>query len=113
MKLTYHQKGDYLFPDLTITEEETKIGKYGMLRETFLKEHRRGWYQSLLLSGKLNQHLEETEKAARERIETIMEGLLESHPAPDKKADPMAWTAHMNGLIAMAEETILTELIYR
>ena len=113
MKLTYHQKGDYLFPDLTITEEETEIGKYGMLRETFLKEHRRGWYQSLLLSGKLNQHLEETERTARKRLETIMEGLLESYPAPEKKADPMAWTAHMNGLMAMAEESILTEVVYR
>lgn len=113
MKLTYYQKGDYLFPDLTITEEETETGKYGMLRETFLKEHRRGWYQSLLLSGKLNRHLKETEKAARERMETIMKGLLESHPAPDKKVDPMAWTAHMNGLMAMAEEIILAELVYR
>ena len=112
MKLTYHQKGDYLFPDLTITEEDVEIGKYGMLRETFLKEHRRGWYQSLLLSRKLNQHLEETEKAARERMEVIVEGLLEKHPAPDKKADPMAWTAYMNAIVAMAEEVVLRDLVY-
>ena len=31
---------------------------------------------------------------------------------PDKEADPMAWTAHMNALMATAEESILTELVY-
>ena len=38
MELTYHRKGDYLFPNLTVEEEEVTIGKYGMLRRTFLKE---------------------------------------------------------------------------
>ena len=41
MELTYHRKGDYLFPNLTIQETEVQIGKYGMLRRTFLKEHRK------------------------------------------------------------------------
>ena len=37
MELTYHRKGDYLFPNLTIQETEAQIGKYGMLRRTFFK----------------------------------------------------------------------------
>ena len=41
-----------------------------------------------------------------------LEKLLEKNPAPDKEADPMAWTAHMNALMATAEESILTELVY-
>ena len=36
----------------------------------------------------------------------------EEPSAPDKEADPMAWTAHMNALMATAEESILTELVY-
>ena len=32
MELTYHRKGDYLFPNLIIKEETVAIGKYGMLR---------------------------------------------------------------------------------
>ena len=66
MELTYHCKGDYLFPNLTVEEEEVKIGKYGMLRRTFLKEHKNSLYQSLFLTGKLNSHLEQIEKAAQE-----------------------------------------------
>ena len=40
MELTYYRKGDYLFPNLTIESSENPIGKYGMLRRTFLKEHK-------------------------------------------------------------------------
>ena len=112
MELTYHRKGDYLFPNLTVEEEEVTIGKYGMLRRTFLKEHKNSLYQSLFLTGKLNSHLAEIEKAAQERMDSQMEKLLKNHPAPDKEADPMAWTAHMNALMATAEESILTELVY-
>ena len=112
MELTYHRKGDYLFPNLTIEEPQVTIGKYGMLRRTFLKENRKGWYQSMMLSGKLDKHLLEIEKAAMERMETLMEALLQKYPAPDKEKDQMAWTAHMNGLTAMAEESILKELVY-
>ncbi|MCI5509577.1 MAG: TnpV protein [Eubacterium sp.] len=112
MELTYHRKGDYLFPNLTIENEEVTIGKYGMLRRTFLKENRKNWYQSMLLSGKLNRHLMEIEKAAQERMEILMDGLLTTYPAPDKEVDQIKWTAHMNMLREMAEETILTELVY-
>ncbi|WP_319017106.1 MULTISPECIES: TnpV protein [Clostridia] len=112
MELTYHRKGDYLFPNLTIQETEVQIGKYGMLRRTFLKEHKNSLYQSLLLTGKLNSHLEEIEKTAQKRLEVQMAKLLEKNPAPSKEENPMAWTAHMNSLTATAEESILTELVY-
>ena len=40
-ELTYTQVGDYLIPDLMMDGEEEMeempLGKYGMLRETFLK----------------------------------------------------------------------------
>ena len=101
-----------MFPNLTIQETEAQIGKYGMLRRTFLKEHKNSLYQSLLLTGKLNRHLEEIEKTAQKRLEVQMEKLLEKNPAPSKEENPMAWTAHMNSLMATAEESILTELVY-
>ena len=112
MELTYHRKGEYLFPNLTVQEEPVQRGKYGMLRRTYLKENKQNWYQSMLLTGKLNRHLLEIEKAAEERMDVLMAGLLKQYPAPDKEKDQLAWTAHMNSLQAMAEETILTELVY-
>ena len=111
--LLYRQAGDYLIPELTIEKPPTVLlGKYGMMRRTYLKQHRGGTYQSLLLSDQLNEHLQEIEQTAQERIELLMNQLLENKPAPEKKKDPIGWAAHMNMLHQMAEETVLSELIY-
>nr|WP_243140746.1 TnpV protein [Dehalobacter restrictus] len=112
MELTYTQQGDYLIPDLTLPEEVTPIGKYGMLRKTYLKNHRKGLYASLMLSGRLNSHLAEIDRTAKERIEQIMAKLLQSSPVPDKATDPLGWTGHINSLRHSAVETVLAELIY-
>ena len=41
MELTYTQCGDYLIPDLVLSDtKEYHIGKYGRLRRAYLKEHR-------------------------------------------------------------------------
>ena len=83
-----------------------------MLRRSFLKENRSNWYQSMMLTGKLERHLDEIEKTAQERMEILVAGLQQEHPAPDKEADPLAWTAHMNMLTAMAEECVMLSLIH-
>lgn len=113
MKLTYTQTGDYLIPNLMLSEEAQEIPrKYGMLRKTYLKTHRGGTYQALLLSGKLNQHLLEIDRTANSRMEQIMGQLLQANPAPDKAADQMGWVQHMNTLTQQAEESVLQELVY-
>ena len=112
MELTYYRKGDYLFPNLAVQDEPQIIGKYGMLRRTYLKENRKNWYQSMLMSGRLNQHLAQIEEAAESRVETLLDSLNEKFPAPSKEKDPLAWVAHQNNLTAMAEEIVLKELVY-
>ena len=113
MELTYHRKGDYLFPNLVIESEATEvIGKYGLLRKSFLKEHKTNWYKSMLLTGKLDRHLAEIDKAAQERLDLIVNQMLLTNPAPDKETNQMGWAAHMNSLTAMAEEIVLKELVY-
>ena len=112
MELTYYRKGDYLFPNLAVKDEPQTIGKYGMLRRTYLKENRKNWYQSMLMSGRLNQHLAQIEEAAESRVETLLDSLNEKFPAPNKEKDPLAWAAHQNSLTAMAEEIVLKELVY-
>ena len=55
-QLTYTKVGDYYLPDLALDGEdeleEMPLGKYGMLRETFLKENHPGTYTSMLLTGR-------------------------------------------------------------
>ena len=47
MELTYTKCGDYYIPDLALDgdAEDRPLGKYGRLRETFLREHHHGTYQ--------------------------------------------------------------------
>ena len=38
--MTYIQNGDYLIPDLKLSQQPEKpLGKYGRMRKTYLKEH--------------------------------------------------------------------------
>ena len=114
MEVTYTRKGDYLFPNLTISGEPAQYGKYGMLRRTFLKENKKNWYQSMLLTGKLDRHLQEIDRAADAQMEQISAqmALQEGVDEKLKAADPMAWVQRMNNIRSRAEETVLRELVY-
>ena len=113
-EITYQQNGDYLIPNLTISQTERPIGKYGRMRRTCLQENRPILWSSLTVSGKLFPHLLEIEDAANSRLEQMMPALMEHNGVTEqlKAADPMKWVGLMNNLKAQVEETILTELIY-
>ena len=115
MEITSSQCGDYLIPDLILSEEEQQpIGKYGRMRKRYLKEHRPVIYSNLLLSGKLNQHLAEIDQACLNRIELITQQMKVQEGVTEalKAADQMAWVAHMNSIQNRAEEIVLSELVY-
>ena len=113
-ELTYTQSGDYLIPDLNLSETEQPIGKYGRLRKTYLQEHRPVLWNRLILSEKLYPHLLEIEQAAQSRLSMMMPELMKSAGVTEslKASDPMKWTGLMNNCKAQAEEIILNELIY-
>ena len=114
MDLTYTLNGDYLFPDLRLEDENLTIGKYGLLRKSYLKEHKRGWYSSLLLTGKLDAHLAEIDRSCTERVELIANQLAQREGVTEslKAADQMEWVRRMNNICARAEEIVLNELVY-
>ena len=54
MEITYHREGDYLIPDLKLSDTtEYQIGKYGRMRKRFLEENHRGIYSYMILSETL------------------------------------------------------------
>lgn len=112
--MSYTLHGDYYLPDLVLREEEPTYGKYGMLRKQFLKEHRSARYQYLLLIGKLNEHLNQTDQEAREQVETLMEQMTEKQGVTEelKAQDQMEWVRLMNNIKASAEEMVLKEILY-
>lgn len=114
-ELNYLQSGEYLIPDLTSAEQTAQsLGKYGMMRRSYLMEHRPVLFNRLILSGKLYEHLTEIEQAAQRRLDQIMTELkVKNEVTEDLKAsDPMRWVGLMNSLKAQAEEIIQSELVY-
>ena len=113
MELTYTMQGDYLIPDLTVPESP-KLGKYGMLRRTFLREHRAGIYTGMLLNGTLNSHLEEVDRQAQKMLDDLTEQMKALNGVTEqlKAEDQMRWVQMMNSIRHSAEEVILNDLIY-
>ena len=84
------------------------------MRERYLKEHKRGWYSSLLLTGKLDEHLAEIDHTCAERVELIMNQLAQREGVTEalKASDQLEWVRRMNSIRERAEEIVLSELVY-
>lgn len=115
-EITYTRVGDYLLPDLTIGDESQPVyGKYGMLRKRYLKEHRRGTYAALLLSGTLDRHLAEMDTLARTSVSRLVNEMARRQGVDEalKARDPMTWVGAMNMIKAQVEEIVLAKHVYR
>ena len=113
--LTYTRNGDYLIPNLSLSEQPEKpLGKYGRMRKAYLKEHRPILYNQLLMSEKLYPHLLEIDETAQSRLEQLMPQLAKDAGATEqlKASDPMRWVGLMNTCKAQAEEILMAELIH-
>lgn len=103
------------YPNLELPEEETpRYGKYGRMRHTYLREHKKAYYTTLLFDGKLVAHLNEVDDAVNAQIELITKQMAKSQGITEapKAKDQMAWVGAMNNIRNAAEEIILNELIY-
>ena len=110
MKLEYRVRDGVQVPMLELNEQ-MPVGKYGLMRLQYLKENDPALYDLMLITGELNRHLVEIDRQAGELMAVTMEGLMKQNPPPDKAADPMAWTRHMNNLRSQAEELVIPGLM--
>ncbi len=112
LNISYHLEGDYLIPDL-IPPESPNISIWGMRRRDYLRKHHDGLYTGMLLSGKLNAHLEEIDRAANEMFDLLTKQYAEREGVTEelKAQDQMEWVRRMNGIRERVAEVISTELI--
>jgi len=111
---TLAENGMY-YPDIILPEDEKpRYGKYGCLRKDYLKEHRQGLYIELLMEGKLIKHLNEIDEAAHNRVGLIVEQMARQQGIDEvlKAHEQMTWVRLMNNCKNVAEEIMLSELIY-
>ena len=139
----YKKVGDYYFPEyyvgknlsideaIKLKEEKIKngtesilefnnnqkkanLGKYGMMRLNYLKNHKKGLYDELLITNKLMEHLTEVDKTANKRVDEIIKSMAKADNISiyyDGKMEQLEWVGLMNNYKHCAEECI-KDLIY-
>ena len=112
---TYTQVGDVLIPDLVMgPQPEGEIGVWGWRRKEYLRQHKRGVYNQMLLNNTLTQHLIDTNEAALDYMETLVRQMAKTEGVTEelKRRDQLGWVGRMNSIRNRAEEIVRNELIY-
>jgi len=71
-EISYKMVGDYQIPDLVPPQEEQVNGKYALMRLSHLKKNDKPLYTTLLMQGKLSEHLMEVQTTAETRVEQMI-----------------------------------------
>ena len=110
--ITYHREGDYLLPDL-IPPASPRIGVWGIRCREHLRKHHDGLYTGLLLSGKLNAHLEEVDRSANEMFDLLIKQYAEREGVTEelKALDQMEWVRRMNSIRERVERVVASEFL--
>ena len=115
-EITYKEKNGPLYPDFVLPEQARyPIGKYGSLRLAFIKEHRKGTYTTLLTQCRLNAYLHDIDITAKKQVCLITAQLAKSRDIDEnlKATVPLEWVAQMNSCKLVAEEIVMSEIIYQ
>lgn len=103
------------YPDIQLPEgTHYEIGRYGRMRGEYLKEHRRSLYMELLLSGKLNEYLYQTDEECHQMIKRLVEQMKTKQGVTEqmKSENQMQWVGMMNNIRHCAEEVVLRDIVY-
>ena len=112
--LDYELVGDYYLIAGDDDLAPQPLGLWGRRRLAYLKDHRQSLYYTLLLSGKLEEHLHTIDADANHMAQRLTaelsaaEGLTEALKAQDQ----MEWVRRMNSIQAWVREMVNEELIY-
>ena len=113
--LWYELQGDYYIPCLTIPEEEQQpIGVWGQRHLRYIREYRKGLYNSLIVSGKLTDYLAELNEQAENMFFRLVKELTEKEGITEmlKVENQMLWVQRMNAVRETATEIVNHDLIY-
>ena len=113
---TYTQAGEYLLPNLALSDEtEKQIGMWGIRHKRYLKSNHRVLYYNLLTSGKLYNHLADVDERAKNLFEQTVTSLAEQEQITEKLKveNMMLWVQKMNNIRNRATEIVNEQVIYR
>ena len=97
--MEYVLVGDYYLPALELPRTRP-IGHWGMLHKAYLKLRKPAYYQSLLLSGKLDTALAKVDEQAADRYGILIEQMSQQEGISEKlkEENQMEWVRRMSNL---------------
>lgn len=114
--IRYTLHGDYYLPDLVLPEDEDKrpIGKWGSLHKSYLQQHKRVFYNTLVSNLTLHTHLADIDEQARSMFDTLTEQMMKSEGITEelKEKNQIEWICRMGNIQERATEIVCIELIY-
>ena len=113
--LWYEVQGNCYLPCLKLPKEESRhIGIWGQRHLRYLKQHRKGLYSELLISGKLNDYLADLNEQAEELFSRLVKQLAEKEGMTEalKAENQMLWVQKGNSIRSAAMEIVSNDLIY-
>ena len=101
------------FGDEDEEEEPIVIGRFGKMREKYLKENFKGTYSTILLLNQLTPHLKAIDDQAWERFDQIVKELAEADGTDEelKMNDQLEWVGRMNNYRETAREIVIKEIV--
>ena len=112
---TYTEINGVRIPNLVMDEQpDGDIGIWGWRRKRYLKKHRKGIYNRMLMDGTITQHLIEINEEAMNMREQLVKQFKKTEGVTEdlKRRDQMAWVGAMNSIYNRVDEIILHDLIY-
>ena len=95
MELRFIKSGDYYIPDIQLQNPNIRLGKWGLMRKSYLRIAQPFLFSEMVLS--------ETLYSIQENFAAVLRF---------KAANQLEWVRQMNACVAQAEEVIKDELIY-
>ena len=115
MEITYTLQGDYLLPNLTLSEQDKRpIGLWGQQHLRYIKRSRPILYTNLLTKCRLNEYLADIDKQAEDMFFRLVNQLAKQEGVTEQlKADnQIMWVQKMNNIRNRVTEIVNNELIY-
>ncbi len=113
--ITYEKKGDYLIPNITLSEMDTReVGKWGTEHKNFLMQNDMVHFDLLLTKGELTQYLIDVNEQAKTLYDDILEKLIKQNKITEhlKEEDQMEWVRRMYSAQSTAKEFVDKRIIY-
>ena len=102
MELKFIKSGDYYIPDIQLQNPNIRLGKWGLMRKSYLRIAQPILFSEMVLSETLYPHCAEIEAAAKSRMNTILPQLMKHYGVTErlKAANQLEWVRQMNACVA-------------